>query len=245
MENFFEVNFWEMILRTTLSFIVLLFLARLLGKKQLSQLTYFHYITGITIGSTAAQVASVEETPFIDGMISLIWWSILTIIASLIALKSSKLRNIVDGSPTVIIKNGELSVQALKTSKLHMDDLLMMLREQSVFSIKDVHYAILETNGQLSILKKPAEQSSTKQDVKADVSIPPHIPIEIIADGHIVWNSMEEMNITEDSLMKKLKKKNIENIEEVFYAQLQPDGSLYICTREENKAAQNDKTKQT
>ena len=242
MENFFEVNFWEMMLRTTLSFIVLLFLARLLGKKQLSQLTYFHYITGITIGSTAAQIASVEETPFMDGMISLIWWSILTILASLIALKSSKLRNIIDGSPTVIIKNGEISVQAMKTSKLHMDDLLMMLREQSVFSIQDVHYAILETNGQLSILKKPAEQSATKQDIKADVSIPPHIPIEVVADGHIVWNTMEEMNLTEDSLMKKLKKKNIEDVGEVFYAQLQPNGSLYVCTREENKATQNDKT---
>lgn len=241
MDNFFQMNFWEMMLRTTISFIVLLFLARLLGKKQLSQLTYFHYITGITIGSIAAEIASQHETPFFDGLISLIWWSILTILASAVALQSTKLRNIIDGSATVIIKNGEISVQALKTSKLHMDDLLMMLREQSIFSIQDVHYAILETNGQLSILKKPTEQSATKLDVKADVSIPPHIPIEVIADGKIVWNTMEEMNLTEDWLMKKLKKKNIQTVEEVFYAQLQPNGSLYICTREENKASNNDK----
>ncbi|MGM9968058.1 MULTISPECIES: DUF421 domain-containing protein [unclassified Rummeliibacillus] len=244
MGDFLEINFWEMMLRTTLSFIVLLILARLLGKKQLSQLTYFHYITGITIGSTAAQIASVKETPFLDGIISLIWWSALTYFASVITLKWSFMRNIVDGSPTVIIKNGELSVQALKTSKLHMDDLVMMLREQSVYSIQDIHYAILETNGQLSILKKPAEQSATKQDVKADVSIPPHIPIELIGDGKIIWKSMEEMNLTEEALMKKLKKKNIQKVEDVFYAQLQPDGSLYICTRDENKASNNDKTKQ-
>lgn len=244
MENFFELNFWEMILRTTLSFIVLLILARLLGKKQLSQLTYFHYITGITIGSTAAQIASVKETPFMDGMVSLIWWTVLTILASMISLNWPQMRNIIDGSPTVIIKNGELSVQALKTSKLHMDDLIMLLREQSIYSIEDVHYAILETNGQLSILKKPAEQSATKQDVKADVSIPPHIPVEIIADGHIVWNTMEEMNLTEDWLIKKLKKKNIQDIEDVFYAQVQPDNSLYICTRDENKAVNNDKTEE-
>ena len=241
MENFFELNFWEMMLRTTISFVVLLLLARLLGKKQLSQLTFFHYITGITIGSTAADIASQKETPFIDGLISLIWWTILTIIATKITLNSTKMRDILDGSSTVIIKNGEISVQALKTSKLHMDDLLMLLREQSVFSIQDVHYAILETNGQLSILKKPAQQSATKQDAKADVSIPPHIPIEVIADGHIVWNTMEELNLTEEWLMKKLKKKDIENVEEVFYAQLQPNGSLYICTREENKATHNDK----
>lgn len=245
MENFFEVNFWEMMLRTTFSFIVLLILARLLGKKQLSQLTYFHYITGITIGSTAAQIASVKETPFFDGMVSLIWWAVLTILASIISINWPKMRNIIDGSPTVIIKNGELSVQALKTSKLHMDDLIMLLREQSVYSIQDVHYAILETNGQLSILKKPAEQSATKQDVKADVSIPPHIPIEIIGDGHIIWNTMEEMNLTEEWLMKKLKKKDIQDVKDVFYAQLQPDGSLYICTRDEDKAHNNDKTNET
>lgn len=242
METFFELNFWEMILRTTLSFLVLLFLARLLGKKQLSQLTYFHYITGITIGSTAAEIASMHETPFLDGLISLIWWAILTILASVVSLNSSKLRNIIDGSPTIIIKNGELSVQALKTSKLHMDDLIMLLREQSIYSIQDVHYAILETNGQLSILKKPAEQSATKQDVKVDVSIPPHIPMEIISDGHIVWKTMEELNLTEDWLMKKLKKKDIEDLSEVFYAQLQSNDSLYICTREENKSHNNDKS---
>ncbi|WP_312756111.1 DUF421 domain-containing protein [Rummeliibacillus suwonensis] len=242
MENFFEINFWEMMLRTTISFIVLLFLARILGKKQLSQLTFFNYITGITIGSIAAEIASQHETPFIDGLVSLIWWSILTLLSSLISLKSSKLRGIIDGDPTIVIKNGELSVQALKTSKLHMDDLLMLLREKSVFSIQDVHYAILETNGELSILKKPAEQSATKQDVKADVSIPPHIPIEVVNDGKIVQKTMEELNLTDEWLMKKLKKQNIQDLQDVFYAQLQPNGSLYICTRDENKAANNDKT---
>ncbi|WP_146553824.1 DUF421 domain-containing protein [Rummeliibacillus sp. SL167] len=242
MENFFEINFWEMMLRTTISFIVLLFLARILGKKQLSQLTFFNYITGITIGSIAAEIASQHETPFIDGLISLIWWSILTLLSSFISLKSSKLRGIIDGDPTIVIKNGELSVQALKTSKLHMDDLLMLLREKSVFSIQDVHYAILETNGELSILMKPAEQSATKQDVKADVSIPPHIPIEVVNDGKIVRKTMEELNLTDEWLMKKLKKQNIQDLQDVFYAQLQPNGSLYICTRDENKAANNDKT---
>lgn len=242
MENFFEINFREMMLRTTISFIVLLFLARILGKKQLSQLTFFNYITGITIGSIAAEIASQHETPFIDGLISLIWWSILTLLSSLISLKSSKLRGIIDGDPTIVIKNGELSVQALKTSKLHMDDLLMLLREKSVFSIQDVHYAILETNGELSILMKPAEQSATKQDVKADVSIPPHIPTEVVNDGKIVRKTMEELKLTDEWLMKKLKKQNIQDLQDVFYAQLQPNGSLYICTRDENKAANNDKT---
>ncbi|MEK4762349.1 DUF421 domain-containing protein [Viridibacillus sp. FSL E2-0187] len=234
MDHFFEINFWEMMLRTTISFIVLLILARWLGKKQLSQLTFFHYITGITIGSTAAEIASQEETPFIDGLISLVWWTALTILMSILAIKFPKIRVIIDDTPTVIIKHGELSVQALKSARLHMDDVMMMMREQSVFSIQDIEYAVLETNGELSILKKTPQQSATKQDVKADVSAPPHIPMEVIADGKIVWSTMEELNLTEDWLMRKLRKKEIEEVKDVFYAQVQPNGSLYITVRDKD-----------
>ena len=88
MDTFFEMNFWEMILRTTFSFIALLVLARILGKKQLSQLTFFHYITGITVGSIAAEIASQHETPFLDGLISLIWWTVLTMVNELYIIEN-------------------------------------------------------------------------------------------------------------------------------------------------------------
>ena len=78
MKDLFDIHFWEMIIRTTVSFTTLLLLARILGKKQLSQLTFFHYITGITIGSIASEIAAQKETPIIDGYIALIWWAILT-----------------------------------------------------------------------------------------------------------------------------------------------------------------------
>ncbi|MGB3102032.1 MAG: DUF421 domain-containing protein, partial [Psychrobacillus psychrotolerans] len=96
MDTFFEMNFWEMILRSTLSFIALLILARILGKKQLSQLTFFHYITGITVGSIAAEIASQHETPFLDGLISLIWWTLLTWLMSYVSLKIPKVRTMID-----------------------------------------------------------------------------------------------------------------------------------------------------
>lgn len=228
-----EVNFWEMILRTTISFASLLFLARLLGKKQLSQLTFFHYITGITIGSIAAEIASQKETPFIDGLISLIWWSILTMLMSYISLKSSKARILFDDEPTILIKDGKLSVKSLKSTRMHMDDLLMMLREQSIFSIQDVHYAVLETNGELSVFKKPAQQEATKQDVKADVSLPVYMPTEIISDGKIVQKNLLELDLDEEWVMRKLRKQGIDSVEDIFYAQLQTNGSLYINIRKE------------
>ena len=79
MDEFFEVDFWEMIMRTTFAFIVLSSLRGFMGKKQISQLTFFHYVTGITIGSIAADIAGVSETPFLDGLIAMIWWAVIDV----------------------------------------------------------------------------------------------------------------------------------------------------------------------
>lgn len=228
MNNFFELNFWEMIIRTTLSFSALLLLARLLGKKQLSQLTFFHYITGITIGSIASEIASQHETPFLDGFISLIWWTVLTLLMSYISLKFPKIRILIDDEPTMVIKDGVLLVKSLKSSRLNMDDVLMMLREQSIFSIQEVQYAVLETNGELSVLKKVGDQGATKNDVNAPIVEPIFIPTEIIVDGIVLNKNLNELDLTEEWLFKKLRKKGINSPKEVFYAQVQTNGSLYI-----------------
>ncbi|MFD1929782.1 YetF domain-containing protein [Sporosarcina siberiensis] len=228
MKELMDFNFWEMIVRTTVAFGALLVLARILGKKQMSQLTFFHYITGIAFGSIAAEMAGQTDVPFIDGLIALIWWAILTLVLSYISLKSSKLRVIIEGEPTIIIRNGILLDKALKKARLHMDDVMMMLREQSVFSIQDVHYGVLETNGELSVMKKASLQEPTKADVKAPITEPLYIPSEIISDGKIVVKNLQELKLTEEWVMKKLKKQEINTIEEVFYAQIQSDGSLYV-----------------
>jgi len=232
MENFFEMDFWAISLKTTLSFLVLLILARLLGKKQLSQLTFFHYITGITIGSIAADMASQSETPFMGGFLSLICWTVLTGLTSYISMKFPTFRTWIDDEPTIIIKDGEISVKSLKSSRLHMDDVLMMLREQSIFSIQDVHYAILETNGELSVMKKVGLQEATKQDVKIPLTLPLFLPSEIISDGKIVKKNLEELDLSEEWVMKKLKKHGVNSVSDVFYAQLQTNGSLYISLRD-------------
>lgn len=111
---------------------------------------------------------------------------------------------------------------------MNMDDVMMLLREQSIFSIDDVQYAVLETNGELSVFKKPAEQNATKQDVKADVSMPTYIPTEIISDGKIVRKNLKELKLDEEWVMKKLRKHGVQSVDEVYFAQLQTNGSLSV-----------------
>ena len=225
---FMEINFFEMILRTTGSFFAILILARIIGKKQLSQLTFFHYVTGITVGSIAAEIAAQAETPFWDGIISLIWWSVLTILVTIVTLKSKNLRILFDGKPTVLIKNGVIFASALKKERLHIDELMMMLREKDIYSLDEVLHVTLETNGEIGVMKKPSSRNVTQQDMQIKPTEVLHFPIEIISDGTIIYENLHQADLDEQWLMRKLRKKNIENVEDVFFAQLLENGSIYI-----------------
>ncbi|ACA40772.1 DUF421 domain-containing protein [Lysinibacillus sphaericus] len=237
MDHFFALNFGEMTVRTLFSFFALLILARILGKKQLGQLTFFHYITGISIGSIASQVAAVAETPFLNGMISLIWWAFLTFVVTIISLKSKKARVLFDDKPTIVIQNGRILEFALKKNRLHMDELTMMLREQAIFSVQDIQFAILETDGKLSVLQKTSAQAATKQDVHANIAPPTYLPTEVISDGQLIYENIVELELTEEWLMKKLKKQKVHNIEDVYFAQIQTNGSLYISLKDNKRQA--------
>lgn len=223
-----------MIMRVTVTFFVLLILARFMGKKQISQLTFFHYVTGITIGSIAGEIAGVSKTPLLDGLIAMIWWTFLTMLMSYIAFKSKKARIILDDQPTIVVYEGKIVEASLKKLRLHLNDLSMMLREQSIFSIKDVHYAILETNGQLSVLKKAGQEAATKKDVNAPAQVPKYIPTEVIAEGKITPKNLTELNLTQEWLYEQLKKQGIGNVEHVFYAEVQTDGSLHVDMKSED-----------
>lgn len=226
-----EIVFWEMTLRSVVTFVVLLLLTRIMGKKQLSQLSYFHYITGITIGSIAGEISAQSETHYINGFIALIWWFVFTMIMSVILLRWKKARKILDDEPTIIIREGQILERSLKSLRLHMDDVMMLLREQSIFSIQDVDWAIMENNGQLSVLKKATQLEATRQDVKATATAPKYFPTDLISDGKVIHENLVELGLTEEWLMKKLRKKNITDPTEVFYAQIQMDGALYIDVR--------------
>ncbi|MGB2992257.1 MAG: DUF421 domain-containing protein [Paenisporosarcina sp.] len=232
--NLEDYSFWEMIVRTTVTFSVLLLLARILGKEQLSQLTFFNYITGITIGSIAGEIAAHDDTHYLNAITSLIWWSLLTILVSYISLKSSRAKALLDDKPIIIIKNGKILEGSLKKSRLPLGDLNMLLRMQGIFSVKDVHFAVLETNGELSVFKKVAQQSATKQDVKAQIVVPKYMPTTIIADGKIIEKNLPDQGLTEEWVIKQLKKHGVNSVQQVFYAEIESDGTIYMDLREDN-----------
>lgn len=218
-------------LRTLVGFFVLLFLTRVLGKKQLSQMTFFTYITGIALGNIAGDMVVHRDIKLIDGITGLTLWALLTLTVEYISLKSSKARVLLDGEPTIVIKNGSILEKALASNKLNMDDLSMLLRTKNIFSVKEVDYAVLEPNGQLSVLKKIENEPVTKKDAQIVPTPRKYIPTELVVDGKIVRKNLQELNLSQEWLDNQLKMSGVAAIEEVFFAELQSDGSLYIDKR--------------
>ena len=219
---------YDLLIKLFFGFFILLILTRLIGKKQLGQLNIFTYITGIVIGSMTAEMIMRKDITILNGIIATSIWAILVFIIEYIGLKSGKIRTILDGEPTIVIKRGQIQYKKLKRIRLNIDDLTMLLRTNNVFSIKDVNYAILEPNGDLSILKVESQQQITKKDMSIKLEEIPYIPSEIITDGKIVYKNLKELGKTEEWLYNELKVNSIDHIKNVLYAELQSDGSLYI-----------------
>ena len=217
-------------LRTTLGFVILLTLTRLLGKKQLSQLTVFTYITGIALGSMASEMIMQKEIRIVDGVLALTLWSLLVLAIEWISLKSAAARVLMDGEPTIVIKRGLILEGALKKLRLNLDDLSMQLRLNQVFSVADVEYAIIEPNGALTVMKKSGKNPATKQDLQ----VPPEavgLPSEIITDGKVVKKNLRELGYSRGQLDAELQKQGITDVKNVLYAELLQDRSLYVQKR--------------
>lgn len=225
MQDYLNIFF-----RSVIAYFVLLFFTRIMGKKQLSQLTYFDYIVGITIGSIAAAASVDKHIDVFESCFSIVIWSILTILISIAALKSIKLRLWIDSEPLLIIDKGKVIYKNMKKAKYNIGDLLMQLRNKDIFYITDVEIAILEPDGKLSVLKKAEKSSLTVEDM--NIKKPKTgMMVELILDGTILSNHLLQIKKDERWVIEQLKSRNIYNIKDVVFAGVQADGQIYVVTK--------------
>ncbi|WP_026585059.1 YetF domain-containing protein [Bacillus sp. J33] len=225
----------EVILRVTIAFLGLFLLARLMGRKEISQMTFFNWTSAIGIGSITANLAVNQNLSIRNGVIALVIWTLYTLIMGFIDIKSKLGRRVTTGDPLVVIKDGKIMESALKKSRLDLDELQALLRQKSVFSLKEVDYAILETSGYLSVLKNESQLPVTKSDIggfSPKTSIFP-LATEVISDGKVIEENLSKLNLNQTWLEQELKKENIQSVSDVLYAQVQQDGILYVDKRED------------
>lgn len=221
------------VVRAVISFFTLLIFARLLGKEQISQLSYFDYVLGITIGSIASEATVDISNRAWDSWIGLLAWAVLAYLMQLVTLKWRYAAKMIEGEPTIIIMNGKIMDNVLKKMKLRVSDVLELLRNQGVFDYNEVDYAILEPNGSLSVLKKSEHLPLTPKDMKIEVK-PAGISTELIYDGVIIEENLKQMNKDKKWLMKQLKKYGIKDPSEALLVTLNDGGSLYVDKYEDD-----------
>jgi uncharacterized membrane protein YcaP (DUF421 family) len=235
-------DYIEVALRAIFSFIVLFTLARILGKKQISHLTFFDYVVGIVIGDMASTMAIDTEMKITNGLIGLVVYTLFSIILAYGAIKSFKFRDLVESSPSILVKNGNILEKNLFKHKMTYDDLMNGLREKDAFKLDEVEMAILETNGQISVLKKPEYQSLTPSDIGLSME-EDHAPSLIIIDGTLLLKRLNYLNYSEDWLLSEIKKQGANKIEDVFLAQINSDGSVYVDLFQDEKKNLQEKRK--
>lgn len=220
----------DLILRLVIAFITLLVLSRLMGRKEISQMTFFNFISGISIGTIGASLAIDSSLSIRNGLLALLGWSIFTILLGLLDIKSKKARIAIEGQPIIVIKKGKVMEDKLRKARLDIDVLNALLRQKNVFSVTDVDYAIFEINGKLSVMKKETKQALTKSDmniqqVKTDVF---PLATAVISDGKIDKENLGKLNLDKQWLDQQLQIAGVRSVSEVFYAEVQKDGTLYI-----------------
>lgn len=213
--------------RAVIAFFSLLIFARVLGKEQISQLTFFDYILGITIGSIASELTADLSSRAWSHWVGLITWAALAYLMEVISMKWRYAAKYIEGEPTIVIMNGSLMENVLKKMKFRASDILELLRNEGVFDLNEVDYAIIEPNGKISVLKKPEFLPLTPKDMNIPVQ-PTGISTELVYDGKIIEENLKQMNKDKKWLMDQLKKHGIKDVSEAFLVLLNDAGSLYV-----------------
>lgn len=201
-------------LTSLLSAATLFIIAKFIGHKQISQLDFFDYITGITIGSIAAELATELEEP-IKPLIAMIVYGAITVILSVITSKFPKTRKFINGTPTIIMDNGKIYRKNMKKAKIDLSDFLVMCRQEGYFNLADIQTAIFEYNGRLTVLPV-----STKRPVNPeDINLTPqseHISTEVIMDGRVLDENLRRMGLDLKWLEKQIKDQGFKSTKEIY-----------------------------
>ncbi|MBG9541875.1 membrane protein [Cytobacillus firmus] len=216
----------DIAVRSILFVVILFFITKWLGKKQISELSFFEYATGISIGSIGAEVAMGLERSIFHGIIGVIIFAAIPFISGVISLKSKKFRDFVEGTGTIFIKDGKIMEDNMKKERYTTDELLELLRRKDVYQVADVEFAVLEPTGDLSVMLKKENQPLTPKDLNLAIA-PIKEPQTVIMDGVIMDEPLATIGRSRAWLYTELDKLGV-TVENVFLGQVNSYGELTV-----------------
>lgn len=213
--------------RTLILYLLVIIIMRAMGKRQIGQLQPFELVVAIMISELAAVPMQDTRIPLVHGIIPIVTLLVAQIATSLISLKSSKARAIICGKPSILIDNGKINEKTLRKEMYTLNDLLEQLRSKDMSNIADVEFAILETNGQLSIIPKSQKRPVCPEDLKISTNYE-GLPIDLIIDGELSKKNLLKIKLDKKWLESELAKQGISDLNQVLFASIDTNGNLYF-----------------
>lgn len=213
-------------IRALILYLVVVIVMRMMGKRQVAQMQPFELVIMIMIADLAATPMEDMDIPLINGVIPIIALLSIQVFASYFSLKNEKFRDFICGKPSILIHKGRIDQSEMHRLRININDLLEALRNKNFFNVSDVRYAILETNGQISVIPNADKRLVETADLCVAVE-EEELPVTLITDGKLNDNKLKKTGNDKKWLMDQLKKQNINSIKDVFFASLSSDGNFH------------------
>ncbi|HWO98449.1 MAG TPA: DUF421 domain-containing protein [Bacillus sp. (in: firmicutes)] len=223
------MDFVRIALELFVGFFSLFFLTRLLGKMTITQITTFDFISALVLGELVGNALYDHDIGLAEILFAVSFWGILIFSTEILTQKNIRIRGFLEGKPSLVIYKGKIRYDELKKNHLDIDQLQHLLRAKDTFSLREVEYAILESNGTVSVLKKADYATPTRADHKMPTK-PPALPITFISDGRLLKENLTISGLNETWLQEELHKRGIRRYSEVLYAEWAEGDSLYVET---------------
>lgn len=232
MGNEADIGLLEMSLRVLFIYLTLLIAMRIMGKREIGQLSNLDFVVAIVIAELATLPLTDRRLTLLHSLLSMMLLTVLQVSVSIICMKSNRFRRFLYGKPNLLIASGKLQMKEMRKARYNIDDLMSQLRQKDVFDVAEVDYAVLETSGELTVLLKAEKKAVTKGDFQiAEPNTFKGMPLILIDDGEINRKGMQAHHLTENWLNMQLRRHNIDCPKDVFFASLSNDGTIYWITR--------------
>lgn len=222
------------VIKAAAAYVFALVLARIMGRKLISQMTFFDFIVGVTMGTLTANVMVDASNTSSSSVIALIILSALSVAIGILNIKSFKIRKMTDSEPVTLVKDGTIVEENMKNTRMTINELMMKMREKNAFSLADVEFAMMETDGKLSVLTKADKQpvTPTQMNIKAESE---GLMKDIIIDGNLLEENLKAAGVDKNWIKSELQKQNIKDFSEVFYGGIYGNKKLHISRKAKNE----------
>lgn len=228
------MDFFIIILRTLLIYIVVFLVMRIMGKREVGKLSVFDLVISIMIAETAVFILEDIKKPILEGLIPMLTLVVVQIFIAYISLKSRKLRLLIDGEPSILIENGRINRDEMRKQKYNLDDLLLQIRQSKVKSLADVEFAILETTGKLTVMAKSdgySAEADADQESRRGESTKIRfegLPILLIMDGKVQEENLVKIGENRFWLKKKIQEQGASDFKNVFFCSIDHNGKVFV-----------------